>query len=81
MSESLRKLCEQYPSAIPPEVMQSDDAMLQATERLQLADLAKKAGVPVTTVSRVLQGKAGIPDPVRRRVLRLARCEGALEST
>lgn len=44
--------------------------------RLKMADIARMAGVSISTVSRALAGNPLIPDPLRERVVELARTHG-----
>ena len=43
---------------------------------MTIYDIAKKAGVAGSTVSRVLNGQPGISEGTRKRILAIARAEG-----
>ncbi|RKR76427.1 LacI family DNA-binding transcriptional regulator [Frondihabitans australicus] len=54
----------------------SDDLLTPTTGRVTLAVIADQAAVSVSTVSKVLNGKGGVSDPVRARIEELLHEHG-----
>jgi DNA-binding LacI/PurR family transcriptional regulator len=63
-------LRNRYSAAVPP------GSSSRTTQRVTMLDLAREAGVSKGTVSRVLNGREGVGDETRQRVLDLIASKG-----
>lgn len=57
-------------------MVNSDHAPAPERGRLKMADIARMAGVSVSTVSRALAGNALIPKPLRDQIVEIAQAHG-----